>query len=190
MHSLVLIEKYLSSSLFWSNLVRDKRITELSVEQVLDKYQGFEGDFVCYFQINKNIDLFQIKISECLRLKSLGGCLLLHVISSPDSMPSLLENQTTKIGYDVGVCDEEKTVYSSIFHEILFGHLDELVDYKRILNENLLFPDRSLAEKYVKLHDQMSAEGESVEDYEKMTIYEVWKQKDLTSSPYTKISKS
>ena len=82
------------------------------------------------------------------------------------------------MGYDVGVCDEEKTIFSSIFNEILFGNLDELISYKDLLNENLLFPDRSLAEKYVSLHDTLSEEGKGVEDYEKMIVYEIWKQKN------------
>ncbi|HEY5235968.1 MAG TPA: hypothetical protein VIJ14_07310, partial [Rhabdochlamydiaceae bacterium] len=62
-------------------------------------------------------------------------------------------------------------------HEIIFGYYDELVAYKDLLNENFLFPDRSIAEKYVELHDVMSAEGKDVEDYEKMIIYEIWKYK-------------
>lgn len=68
------------------------------------------------------------------------------------------------VGYDVGVCVEEKTIYSSIFNKILFGHLEEQIAYKDRLNEHLLFSNRSLAGDYDKLHDALSAQGKSVED--------------------------
>ena len=92
-------------------------------------------------------------------------------------MPSFLKDQAIKLGYDIGACDEEVTIYSSIFHEIIFGHLEELVNYKDLLNENLLFPNRALAEKYVETHNEMSAQGKDVEDYMEMIIYEIWKHK-------------
>ena len=177
MHKLVLIERDPPSYDSWPSLIKKKRIPELSVEEVVSKYQGFEGELVCLFEIKKNITELKAMIDECLKLKKLGSCFILHVISSPDTMPSFLMDQTIKLGYDVGVCEEEKTVYSSIFHEIIFGYFDELIAYKDSLNENLLFPDRSLAEKYVSLHNEMSAHGKDVEDYEPMTIYEIWKHK-------------
>jgi len=175
MHMLILIERDPSSYGSWPSLIQKKKIPELSVQEVVSKYQGFEGELVYFFEINGNTSEFKKKFDECLRLKELGSCLLLHVISSPSEMPSFLKDQTIKLGYDVGVCDEEKTIYSSIFHEIIFGYFDELVAYKDLLNENFLFSDRSLAEKYVKIHDELSAQGKGVEDYEEMTIYEIWK---------------
>lgn len=159
-------------------MIDKQRIPELSVQEVVSKYQGFEGELVCYFIINESAKDF-IKITkECLKLKQLGRCHLLHVISSPSEMPSFLQDQSIKLGYDVGVCEEEKTIYSSIFHEILFGVVDELVTYKNHLNENLLFPNRAIAENYVEVHNAMSAQGRDVEDYETMTVYEIWKHKD------------
>jgi hypothetical protein len=174
MHRLVLIERD-PLSYSWPSLIQRQKIPELSVKEVVSKYHGFEGEFVCFFEVKENVNGFKRKMDECLKLKPLGSCFLLHVFSSPSEMPFILEDQAIKIGYDVGVCEKESTIYSSIFHEILFGIIDELVVYKDFLNENLLFPDRSLAEKYVELHDEMSAQGKDVEDYEKMTIYEIWK---------------
>ena len=81
------------------------------------------------------------------------------------------------MGYDIGACDEEKTVYSSIFNEVLFGGYDSLIAYKGLLNENLLFPDKEIAERYVELHNEMSAQGKNVEDYMEMIIYEIWRHK-------------
>ena len=44
MHSIILIERYLPFSIFWPNLLKDKKVTGLSVEEILSKYQGFEGE--------------------------------------------------------------------------------------------------------------------------------------------------
>jgi hypothetical protein len=57
------------------------------------------------------------------------------------------------------------------------GEVQELIDYKEKLNESLLFPNRDIAEAYVRLHDKMSVEGKEVEDIIEMTIYEVWRHK-------------
>ncbi len=178
MHKLVLIERNPPSYDSWPSLIKKKRISESSVKEVVSKYEGFEGEFVCFLEIKENLTEFKKMIDECLKLKELGSCFILHIISSPEKMPSSLRDQVIKLGYDVGVCEEEKTIYSSIFHEVIFGYYDELVTHKDLLNENLLFPDRSVAEEYVNVHDEMSRQGKDVEDYEKMIIYEIWKHKD------------
>lgn len=177
MHRLVLIERDPSSYASWSSLANKQRISGLSIKEIVSKYQGFEGELVCFFKIKDNATDFKNHLDDCLKLKQLGICFLLHVISSPSEMPFFLKDQVIKLGYDVGVCEEESTVYSSIFQEILFGMVDELVVYKDFLNEHFLFPDRLLAEKYVRTHDEMSAQGKDVEDYMEMIIYEVWKHK-------------
>lgn len=175
---LVLIERDSSSYASWPSLIQKKRIPELSVQELVSRYQGFEGELVCFFEIKRDTPELQNKLHEFLKLKKMGSCFLLHVISSPSEMPSVLKEQAIKLGYDVGVCDEEKTIYSSIFHEVIFGYFDELISYKDLLNENFLFPDRFIAEKYVKTHDELSVQGKDVEDYEPMTIYEVWRHKN------------
>ena len=177
MHKLVLIERDSASYRNWSSLMKFKRVPDLSVEKVIDKYQGFEGEFVCYFDVSEGVNNFEEMLNECLKYKKLGSCLLLHIISEPTTMPAFLKNHTAKLGYDVGICEKEKRIFSSIFHEILFANLDELAIYNDLLNENFLFSDRSLAKEYIKTHDEMSAQGKDVEDYEKMTIHEIWKHK-------------
>lgn len=179
MHQFVLIEKHLSSGFFWPNLLKDKRIAELSVEEIVNTYQGFEGDVVSYFLIKENEDKVRVNeyTNQCLELKKLSNCLLLHVISGSEAMPHFLKEQVIQLGYDVGALDEEGTIFSSIFNEILFGKIEELVVFKEMLNENLLFSNRSVAEAYVAVHNEMSAQGRCVEDYFEMTIYEIWKHK-------------
>ncbi len=178
MHNIILIKRYLPSSYFWPNLLKDKRIAELTVEEILNKYQGFEGELIAFLFCDSKPDkIVKKEINELSELKKLENCLLLHVISGNEVMLGFLKEEAFCVGYDVGVCEEEKTIYSSIFNEVLFGHLDELVVYKELLNEHLLFRDKNLAEKYVSLHNELSAQGKGVEDYEEMTIYEIRKHK-------------
>ena len=177
MHDLVLIEKFSPTSDCWPNLIRDKRILDLSVEEIINKYQGFEGELVCIFKVEENRQELEKFINQSLELNKLSNCLLLHVISGSDIMLSSLRERAVFMGYDIGACDEEKTIYSSIFNEVLFGGYDQLVNYKDLLSENLLFPDKATAKKYVETHNEMSAQGKGVEDYMEMIIYEIWKHK-------------
>lgn len=148
----------------------------LSVQEVVNKYQGFEGELLDFFTFRGDITALEKRLDEYSKLKVLGDCHLLHVISAPSEMPTFLKDRAIKLGYDIGVCEEEPTIYSSIFHELIFGYFDELISYKDRLNERLLFPDRLLAEKYVETHNELSAQGKGVEDYMEMKIYEVWEQ--------------
>lgn len=178
MHDLILLEKISPSSDCWPNLIRDKNILELSVEQILNKYQGFEGELVCSFNIEENKHGLDNFLSKCSELQKMSNCLLLHVLSGSSVMPPSLKEEAIFVGYDIGVCEHEATIYSSIFNEVLFGGYDELIAYKDLLNENLLFSEKTLSQSYVNLHNQMSSQGKNVEDYMEMIIYEVWKHKE------------
>jgi hypothetical protein len=175
MNKLILIEKYLPSSIFWLNLEKDKNIN-LSVEEILNKYKGFEGELILMFGINKGENKTKEYIEECSEYKNICNSLLLFIIPNPPK-ESFIDQQALYVGYDVGICDEE-TICSSIFHEILFGKVNELVAFKEFLNENLLFPNKFLAEKYIETHNEMSVQERNVEDYYTMTSYEIWKHKD------------
>ena len=176
MNKFILIQRYLPSSIFWHNMLKNNKITGLTVEEVLKKYQGFEGDLIGYFSIEKNdheLDEIINLITE--EMKSMNS-LMFYVHSDLfEEVSSIIKNQSKCVGYDVGVCDKEKTIFSSIINEVLFGHLDKLIVFKDYLNDNFLFPNKLIAEKYVELHDKLSKEGKGVEDYEEMTIYELWK---------------
>jgi hypothetical protein len=175
MHVIILIKKYSNSCFFWPNLIRKKRIAALSVEQIIDKYQGFEGDLVFLISNNENEFVLNEVFNEHLKIKNADNFLLLHLFSGNQTTPILLKEHAIPLGYDVGICEEAKTIYSSIFNEVLFGNINELIFYAGLLNDNFLFPNKSIAEKYISLHSRLSAEKKDVEDYEKMVIYEVWK---------------
>ncbi|MDR3624926.1 MAG: hypothetical protein P4L16_07300 [Chlamydiales bacterium] len=174
MHALILVKKPNPANFFWSNLIKRNNFINMPVEEVIDKYNGFEGELVAFYLIPRNLMDAQFIINECIELKNLDDCSMLHIISEEDQMPISLQNQALKVGYDVGICDPDG-IYSSIHNEILFGILPELIVYKDSLNAHLLFSDKTMAEKYVNLHDELSAQGKDVEDYMPMTIYEIWK---------------
>jgi hypothetical protein len=117
-------------------------------------------------------------VNQYAKLNRSDNYLLLHIISAPELTPLNLQKQASFLGYDIGICQGEQSIYSSIFNEILFGIVNELIVFKDYLNENFLFPDRSLAEKYVETHNEMSAQGKDVEDYMEMIIYEIWQYRD------------
>ena len=175
MHKIILIERDASKYASWKNLEQKKRIPEMSVEQIVKNYRGFEGEILEVCDVNEKDSDLEKHISELSELKDLGICFLLFIRSSSSSIPSYIELNCLKLGYDVGVCvEEEEEVYSSIFQEILFGVVEELVMFKSKLNDNFLFNDKSTAIEYVEAHNEMSLQGKDVEDYMPMSIYEVW----------------
>jgi hypothetical protein len=172
MHNIVLVEQYSKASYFWSNLVKLNK-TNFSVEETIRRYSGFEGELLLYsaFDLN-NLNEF-IKFYDEIRESSHN--LLLHVLTDFSLMPESLKSKAVFMGYDVGVCEEKKTLYSSIFNEILFGNLHDLICFVSLLNENLLFPNKMLAKEYINFHNELSAQNKGVEDYEAMNLYEIWK---------------
>jgi len=159
-------------------MVINNRVTDLTVEEILKKYQGFEGDLIGYFPIEKNDNELNEIINTCSdEIKSKNNLMFYLHSDFSEEVPLTIKNQSKFVGYDVGVCDEEKTIFSSIFNEILFGQLSDLIIFKDYLNNDFLFPNKQIAETYVNLHNQLSKEGKGVEDYELMTIYELWKFK-------------
>lgn len=177
MHQLILIERDSFAYSSWPGLIKHKKIFDLSVKEVIDCYQGFQGELVSCYEV-RDIGELKNKLDEYIEYEQIGKCFILHLLSAPTGMPTHLQTRATKLGYDVGFCDcEEEAIYSSIFHEVLFGNINELVSYKDLLNENFLFTDQFLAEKYIATHNEMSAQGKDVEDITEMIIYEIWKRR-------------
>jgi len=174
MENFILIERYGPASFFWPNLLKHNNIPEFSIEDLLVKYQGFEGDLLSFLYVD--IDKIEIrKIKQCFESKNLNNRFLFYLVPENNRALNSLKELANFVGYDVGICEQEKTIYSSIFNEVIFGRLNELVSWKNSLNENLLFPDKTTAENYVKFHVELAAQGKDVEDYEEMLIYEMWK---------------
>lgn len=177
--NIILIERYNDSnlsSLFMKNLLKKKK-TSSFVDQIINKYQGFEGELIAFFPISKPGHDLDNEIQDALKIKK-KHYIMFGITAENENLSILATRNFVRMGYEVGICEEESTVYSSIFNEILFGSIDELIFYKEYLNENFLFPNKFLAEKYIFLHNQLSSQGKDVEDYEPMKIYEIWKYVD------------
>ena len=165
---IVLLKKYSPSSLCWPNLLKSKGNSGLVIEEILQKYEGFEGELIEFWlSFASPFDL------EKIYRKSEGLLLLFACPDNPIHLPLL--SQFSLVGYDFGVCEDDKTIYSSIFNEILFGNIEQLISCQTYLNDHLLFPTRDLAEQYSALHHDLLILGEDVEDDADMKIYEIWK---------------
>lgn len=174
MQKIILIEKNLPANECWAYLLKMNKVPGLTVEQIISKYQGFEGEDIAYYQISENDPEFKEKIDLFYESLSSKKYLFLYVSLSENVNP-LLSSVAVKVGFDVGACEDDWTIYSSIFNEILFGYYDELISFQSFLNENFLFSDRESAEHYLKVHRELAAEGKGVEEGVEMSIYEIWK---------------
>lgn len=173
MNKIILIRKYTPASCrFWNNLVRDKTIVQLTAEEIVNQYQGFEGEIIAVFSVNE--DTLETINKYIVLNKEQNYCLLLVVNKNKD-IPNFLKNHVVQVGFDYGILEEISCAYSSIFHEVLFGKIDELVMFKDKLNEHLLFPTQDLAKDYYHIHHKLFLEGKDVEHEEYMEIYEIWK---------------
>jgi len=115
MNKFILIQRYLPSSFFWANMVASNKVLGLTVEQVIKKYQGFEGDLIGYFPIKNNDHELNDIINNCSEEIKSTNNLMFYVHSDfVEEVPLTIKNQSKCVGYDVGVCDEEKTIFSSI----------------------------------------------------------------------------
>jgi hypothetical protein len=166
MNSVLLIEKYHENGLFWPNLMKKKKISDLSVKEVLNNYQGFEGDLISILPLDEQ------NVEFCKKTKEKNT--LLCTISNSINIPPFIKNWFVFAGYDFGICENEKTLYSSIFNEILFGSISKLISWKDKLNNHFLFETILLTEEYFLLHHQLLLEGWDVEDDDDMNIYQVW----------------
>lgn len=178
MHELVVIERNPLSYKSWPGLIKKNKVKDLEVEEVVKRYQGIEGELISYSLIEENEPFSGL--SEFLSFENKNR-FVLHLLSNPTSASPYLKNHAIKVGYDVGFCEEwTLAIFSSIFHEVLFGSCKELVVYKEKLNNNFLFPSKEIAEEYVRLHDEMSAKGRDVEDIVEMKAFEIWLAKQIS----------
>lgn len=169
MSKIVIIKKYTPSSFLWWNLTLKKKV-ELPLEVVLRKYEGFEGEPIAFLTDEQTNDILGVE----------SDLLVLRVGSSEDIGPPHLDPKAFLMGYEFGICEEDKTLYSSIFNEILFGQIEELVSYKTELNNHFLFPTKDLAEQYAVLHRDLCLKGKDVEGDQEMTVYKIWKYNTST----------
>lgn len=172
MNNIAILSKFSDLSSVWSNLKRSNKSKGMNVEIVVDKFNGFEGELISLFPFDKAtnyLDDFQEMLSE--------QRLILYVKSDTNKIDSFIEDNFAFAGFDFGICEKDATNYSSIFNEVLFGIVPELIQYQDRLNENLLFQEKALANEYALQHNQLLKLGKDVEHEDYMNIFEIWKFK-------------
>lgn len=167
MNNIILIEINPATEI-WSNRERKGKISGVSIGEILTKYQGYEGKLVDHYYVKDNDPDLKVVYDLFLETSKVNHHKVLYVSSAPVHSIHL-----EQMGYDVGICEEE-CIFSSIVNEILFGHVEELVAFKNVLNENFLFSDKRSAEEYVRTHNQMEALGKDVETHMSIGVHEIW----------------
>lgn len=67
------------------------------------------------------------------------------------------------LGFDFGFYDDEYSVYSSIYHEIIYGSVADLRRYATRLNESLLLPTAIDVDEYRKTRESLRTIGHDIE---------------------------
>ena len=179
-YKIILLKKYTEKCNFWKTLIKDNNISNLNVEQVIKQYNGFEGNCYFYFseeKFTKEVLSFINECKEIVKNEKKSEYLLLFLKLFQQEKFEYIKNNADFIGYDYGLIHDESNIYSSVFHEIIFGTVLDLVKYKEKLNNNLLFQSYRDVQEYLLLHNDLYKKGISVEYDEDMNIYEIYKIK-------------
>ncbi len=67
------------------------------------------------------------------------------------------------MGFEVGVFEDVDNYYSSVFHELIFGQLDDLTSFATRLNQNLLFAGVADAIEFSRRCAALAASGADLE---------------------------
>ena len=90
---IILVEKQNSSDDCWAYLLRMNKVPGFTVEQVLKKYQGFEGKDKAYYQVYENDPEFNEKIDLFYESLYSKNDLFLYVSSTEDVYTMKLKNR-------------------------------------------------------------------------------------------------
>lgn len=153
---------------FWNNLHKRKIGSTLSTEEIIQRYNGFEGELL-------QMALHKKDLARLETLFDPDKNLLLYVFSDSEIFEKKDVQNLSLVGHEYGVCEEGCTIFSSIFNEILFGINSNLRQFYESLNGNLLFPDYELALNYAKVHKQLHQQGKDIECPSNMKVYQIWK---------------
>lgn len=149
----------------------------LSHQQILTAYRGFEGEPWPDREILNGIrlqnglaSLDQHAIVEEYYGKVSQEYLSdLICIGSPKGFNSLPSLPTAYVflGYDYGFYLTETGVFSSLFHEVIYGMYPEIRRFSSLLNSCLLLPTIEVAKELELTRNSLLAVGADLEGYEK-----------------------
>ncbi|MDO9390521.1 MAG: hypothetical protein Q7U71_01970 [bacterium] len=179
---IIIIKKYDENHLLWKKMIDNtKLIKRISLKDAVSKYKGFEGRIInlkqnnivnskyCWLNDNE-LESIENYFAKEFDVKKYN----LLLISNYDRVFNEDNLKYSFAGYDYGMCFSEDNIYSSIFHEVLFGNNNALTEFNNKLNNNLLFPSYEIAKQYALIHKKLESGNGHVESDEEMEIYKLW----------------
>lgn len=82
-----------------------------------------------------------------------------HGVKTPVGLPPNFRF----LGYDYGYYQWEDNLFSSLFHEVIYGVYDEMIAFAKLLNDNLLLPSVDIAQELHCVRTQLLEIGAHLE---------------------------
>ena len=124
-----------------------------NASDAIRKYSGFEGNLIESIDSSDREEYFPILIDE------------MKVLSAKNRKARLLSVSSLN--------SQSITVYSSIFHEILFGLVPESIKFRERLNNNGLFPSTNVLNEYIEVHKRLYLNGSDVEHHNLLSSFSI-----------------
>lgn len=145
----------------------------ISCKDILEKYKGIDGEpwpleNEILVEDLKNglipIEKIESVIRYYKKVSEISACDLLYLQTMEAPLEyELLTTKFTLCGYDFGCYFSEENFHSVIFHEIIFGFLDELRYFSQFLNNHLLLSSNDLVKELEITRLGMQNQGIDVE---------------------------
>lgn len=153
----------------WEKLLEENS----NASDAILKYSGFEGNLIESIDSSDREEYFSILIDEMKVLSAKNRKARLLNVSSLNSQSITILNGSIFLGFEFGIFDDNSNVYSSIFHEILFGLVPESIKFRERLNNNGLFPSTNVLNEYIELHKQLYLNGYDVEHHDLLSSFSI-----------------
>lgn len=142
---------------------------ESDTKRSISKITPKETDKIKFNSIKVMNGLVSIsELEQVLKYKSnledLNRLIYLKFTDFESSDLDVTKKQFNFLGYDYGNYISEDNFYSFIYHEIIGGSREELKDFAKYLNKNLLFPSLASIPVLEKKIIELRAKGEYLED--------------------------
>jgi hypothetical protein len=148
----------------------------LSHQEILTTYRGFDGEawpnweFVDGIHLENglaSLDQYQMVDDYYRNVSKEHSCDMLCLGFHESFNPySLLPPVYLLLGYDYGFYLSETGIFSSLFHEVIYGMYSEMRQFSSLLNDYLLFPVIENAKTLELTRNSLLAAGADLEGYE------------------------
>ncbi len=145
-------------------------------DEILKNYKGIEGEA---WPLDTNmLDKYMVRGLASLEMNEeivayhneaakKYLCDLLYI--STDSTLNLIDNLSDKFSYcgiDYGLYTSEYNNYSVIFNEVIYGQYEEMREFAKFLNDDLLLPSVEVIKEICKIRKMLVLSGADLETCE------------------------